>query len=184
VVSRDVNSVQIIQAYTAEKTVERSFLNHMTAVYKAEHFYFYTRAILIAFAIFAILLAIATVLWIGNTHVTRGDISAGELGQFLLYALLSASAMSSLAESWSDILKAAGASERLWQILDTQSEVISSPDTESLSNSDAVLKNQILLEKISFKNVNFSYSCGKGLTYPAAVGFPKSILLKIVSENI
>ncbi len=75
------------------------------------------RALLTAFAIFMVFGSVVIVLWVGAQDVLSGAITAGRLGQFLLYAVLAASALGELSQVWGEITQAAGAAERLFEIL-------------------------------------------------------------------
>ncbi|RZO83217.1 MAG: ATP-binding cassette domain-containing protein [Oceanococcus sp.] len=78
-----------------------------------------SRAILTFLAILLMFGAIVLVLWFGAQAVMDGRMSPGELGQFLLYALFTGGALAALSESWGEIQRAAGATERLIELLDT-----------------------------------------------------------------
>jgi ATP-binding cassette subfamily B protein len=77
------------------------------------------RAALTAVVIFLVFASIVAILWIGAKSVQSGAITAGTLSQFLLYSVLAASSLSELSQVWSDILSAAGAAERLGELLAT-----------------------------------------------------------------
>ncbi len=78
-----------------------------------------SRAILTFLAILLMFGAIVLVLWLGAQAVVDGRMTPGELGQFLLYALFTGGALAALSESWGEIQRAAGATERLIELLDT-----------------------------------------------------------------
>ena len=72
---------------------------------------------LTVFAIFMIFAAVVAVLWFGSRDVLAGAMSAGTLGQFLLYSVFAAGALGALSEVWGELSQAAGAAERLTELL-------------------------------------------------------------------
>jgi ATP-binding cassette subfamily B protein len=84
------------------------------------------RAVLTFFAIFTIFASVVMVLWFGSHDVLTGAMSAGSLGQFLLYSVFAAGALGALSEVWGELSQAAGAAERLTEIL-AESPAISAP---------------------------------------------------------
>jgi ATP-binding cassette subfamily B protein len=112
-----INAIQTVQAFTHEdidrrvyaEAVKRSF---DTAVRRVR-----TRSVMTALVIFLFAAGIVGVLWVGARSVIAGDMSNGELAQFVFYALLVASSVGALAEVMGEMQAAAGATERLVEIL-------------------------------------------------------------------
>jgi ATP-binding cassette subfamily B protein len=75
------------------------------------------RAVLTAFAIFLVFTSVVVVLWYGAQDVLAGRMTPGELSQFVLYAVFAAGALGELSQVWGEISQAAGAAERLFEIL-------------------------------------------------------------------
>src|SRR5690606_23352573 len=76
-----------------------------------------------ALVLFAILNAIAAVLWVGGQDVMQGDITAGELAAFLIYAMMVATSAGGLMDVWTSLQQAAGATERLFELLSVNSHL-------------------------------------------------------------
>ncbi len=108
-----------------------------------------SRAILTFLAILLMFGAIVLVLWFGAQAVIDGRMSPGELGQFLLYALFTGGALAALSESWGEIQRAAGATERLIELLDT-------PRALQVPHAPAILAHPLRGE-IRFEDVEFAY---------------------------
>ena len=109
----------------------------------------FARSFLTFFAIFTIFASVVAVLWFGSRDVLAGTLSPGTLGQFLLYSDFAAGALGALSEVWGELAQAAGAAERLTEIL---AEV---PAIAVPANPQALPKPaQGLLE---FRNVSFAY---------------------------
>jgi ATP-binding cassette subfamily B protein len=118
-----LNAVQTVQAFTLEQVntdrfdaaVEESF---GVAVRRTR-----TRSTLTALATMLIFGAITFVLWMGAHDVVRGEMTGGQLGQFLLYAGYVAIAAASLSEMWGEVQRAAGAMERLIELENAQPQI-------------------------------------------------------------
>ena len=75
------------------------------------------RSVLTFFAIFTIFSSVVAVLWFGSRDVLAGTMSPGTLGQFLIYSVFAAGALGALSEVWGELSQAAGAAERLTELL-------------------------------------------------------------------
>ncbi|MEM9206389.1 MAG: ATP-binding cassette domain-containing protein, partial [Pseudomonadota bacterium] len=107
------------------------------------------RSVLTAFGVFMVFTSVVGVLWIGARAVVTGDMTPGELGQFVLFAVFAAGALGELSQVWGEITLASGASERLAELLQMESDVPAPVNPVS-----------ILPEKrgsIAFNDVSFSY---------------------------
>jgi ATP-binding cassette subfamily B protein len=82
------------------------------------------RALLTMAVIVLVFGAITLVLWAGARHVLAGTLDAGVLGQFVLYAVFAAGSVAGLSEVWGDVLRAAGAMERLGELLDERADIV------------------------------------------------------------
>ncbi len=122
-----LNAIPVVQSYTAEgresarfdESTRNAFL---VAVRRSK-----ARAVLVAFIIIATSAALLWGLYEGTQAVMAGQITAGHLGQTVVYVIILASAFAVLGEVYGDLLRAAGATERLMELLDTHSP-IRSPD--------------------------------------------------------
>ncbi|HET7678659.1 MAG TPA: ABC transporter transmembrane domain-containing protein [Xanthobacteraceae bacterium] len=112
-----IGAVRVLQAFTNEPLAHRRFGAAVERAYAAAVESTRARAVLTAFAIFMVFGSVVVVLWVGAQDVLSGAITAGRLGQFLLYAVLAASALGELSQVWGEITQAAGAAERLFEIL-------------------------------------------------------------------
>ena len=99
-------------------------------------------------AIVLAFLVIVFVLWLGALEVTAGTMTAGELAQFVLYAVLTAGAIAALAEGWGDLQRAVGATERLVMLMEGDTSPPGADGVVSLGRSVS----------IEFKGVRFSYA--------------------------
>ena len=144
-----ISAMRTLQAFTNEKMVIGRFAKAVENAFAAARSSVFARAILTSFAIFMVFSSVVGVLWFGSNDVLSGTMSAGQLGQFLLYAVFAASSLGQLSEVWGELAQAAGATERLTEILD-EVPAIAAP------NNPVALPVPALGE-ISFENVVFHY---------------------------
>ncbi len=145
-----LNAIAIVQAFAQEvreamrfgDAVERAF---GTAIDRVR-----ARALLTVMAILLVFGAIVFVLWMGAHAVIEGRMSAGELGQFILYAAIVAGAIGALSEVLGDAQRAAGASERLLELLDERSP-IASPAAPQALPARAANGSALQLDQVSFR---------------------------------
>ncbi|RWF33844.1 MAG: ABC transporter, partial [Mesorhizobium sp.] len=115
--SEQIGAVRTLQAFTNETLVTGRFSAAVEAAFEAARGSVFARAFLTFFAIFMIFSSVVAVLWFGSRDVLSGTMSAGTLGQFLLYSVFAAGALGALSEVWGELAQAAGAAERLTEIL-------------------------------------------------------------------
>ena len=143
-----LNAIPVVQSYTAEgreaARFDQSSANAFdTAVRRSK-----ARSVLVAFIIIATSAALLWGLYQGTQAVLRGEISAGHLGQTVVYVIILASSTAVLGEVYGDLLRAAGASERLMELLHTTSP-ITSPSTPAIAPTPAA-GSAIVFEKVTF----------------------------------
>ncbi|MBZ9988761.1 ATP-binding cassette domain-containing protein [Mesorhizobium sp. BH1-1-5] len=147
--SEQIGAVRTLQAFTNEKLVTGRFAGAVDAAFEAARASVFARSFLTFFAIFMIFSSVVAVLWFGSRDVLAGTLSAGTLGQFLLYSVFAAGALGALSEVWSELSQAAGAAERLTEIL-AETPTIHRP-------VDPVALPATAKGAISFDEVSFSY---------------------------
>jgi len=118
-----VGAVRTLQAFTNELLATRRFGTAVDNAYEAARGATQARSILTAIAIFLIFASVVIVLWVGAQDVMTHSISAGRLGQFILYAVFAAGGLGQLSEVWGEIAQASGAAERLIEILDVEPQI-------------------------------------------------------------
>lgn len=150
-----LGSVRTLQAFTHEQISSNRYGSAVETAFTAARQAITARAALTGFAILVIGSSIVAVLWIGASDVFAGRISGGELSQFLLYSILAAGSLAALSEVWGELSQAAGAAERLSELLDIEPE-ISAPE-------NPVPLPEIPRGEIVFDDVSFAYRTGAGL---------------------
>ena len=118
-----LNAIPIVQGYAQEARETARYHAATEAAFDVARRRTRTRALLVAFIISATFGALLWGLYQGTQAVIRGDISAGHLGQTVVYVVLLVGSIAVLSEVWGDLLRAAGATERLMELLAAQSPV-------------------------------------------------------------
>ena len=144
-----LNAMPTVQSYTQEtretdRFTKSAHLSFLTAIRRAK-----VRALLTGVIITAVMGTIIFVLWLGARQVSEGVMTGGELASFVLYAAMVAGSVSTMAEVWGDIMRAAGATERLLELLHTKAAII-----EATKPLPLVKRSQA---DIRFNNVKFYY---------------------------
>ncbi len=147
--SESLGAIRTLQAFTNERFAGRRFAGAVEEAFGAALKAIRARALLTAFAMFVIASSVVTVLWVGASDVFNGRISAGELGQFLLYSIFAAGALGELSQVWGEISLAAGAAERLSELLRIEPEIAAPRDPKPLPKRVA--------GEVRFDQVGFSY---------------------------
>jgi ATP-binding cassette subfamily B protein len=120
-----LNAINVVQAFAHEDHEAKQFGNAVERAFVTAIDRVRARSVLTVTAILLIFGAIVFVLWLGAHAVMEGRMSAGELGQFVLYAAIIAGAIGALSETLGDAQRAAGASERLLELLAERSPIVS-----------------------------------------------------------
>ncbi len=141
--------IRTVQAYTQEARGRSRFAQAVETAFAAAQARMKMRAIMTVLVIFLIFSSIVGVLWIGAQEVLAGNLSGGSLGQFVLYAAFAAGALGEFSQVWGEVQLAAGAAERLTELLNVEPEI-------------APPENPKLLPKpvkgaLRFNEVSFSY---------------------------
>ncbi len=118
-----LNAVPVVQSYTQEQAEAKRFDAASEAAFETARSRTKVRSLLVAFIITATFGALLWGLYQGTQAVVAGKISAGHLGQTVVYVTLLVSSVAVLAEIWGEVLRAAGATERLVELLEARSPV-------------------------------------------------------------
>ncbi|WP_071692047.1 ABC transporter transmembrane domain-containing protein [Nioella sediminis] len=142
-------SVQTVQAFTNERPTAGEFDRVTEASFDAAKTRIRTRAVMTVIVILLIFSGVVGVLWIGARDVRGGGMSIGELIQFLIYAIMTAGAVGALSEIWGELQRAAGATERLVELLTGRDSVADPEQGRDLPQGGR--------GAIRFENVQFHY---------------------------
>jgi ATP-binding cassette subfamily B protein len=120
-----LNAIPVVQSYTAEDREAERFNGSTENAFRTAVRRTRARSVLVAFIIIATSAALLWGLYQGTQAVLRGDITAGHLGQTVVYVAILASATAVLGEVYGDLLRAAGATERLMELLHAPAAIVS-----------------------------------------------------------
>lgn len=148
-----LNAIPTVQSFTQEQyettrfqhTTEQSFI---TALKRTK-----VRALLTFIMVSAVLGTIIFVLWVGAKQVSAGSMTGGELAAFVLYALMVAGAVGTISQVWGDVMRAAGASERLMELLHAKAHITSPINAQKYETNASAQQGA----SISFNHVTFHY---------------------------
>ena len=147
-VSESFRHIKIVQAFNHQgadiaefgRVVERALAVALQRVW--------LRAVLVAVVMLLVFGAVATLLWVGGQDVLSGRTSPGDLAAFIFYAFIVAGSVGAISEVWSDLQRAAGATERLVELLESPSEIEDGP-IEALPSVQTL--------DLTVENVGFRY---------------------------
>ena len=142
-----LNAISIVQAFTLERLLSEQYREAVMTAFRVAVRRIRVRSLLTATAILFIFGAITFVLWLGTQSVLTGGMTAGQLGQFLLYAIFAAGSAAGLSEMWGEVQRAAGAMERLVELLQASPEIVAPPEPVAFP---AVSEGSIRFESVTF----------------------------------
>jgi ATP-binding cassette, subfamily B, bacterial len=148
--AENLSAVRTMQASTNEPTVIARFSGAVGAAFEAARSRLLARAGLTALVILLAVSGVVGILWYGAGLVVAGQMTGGTLGQFVLYALFAAGALAELSEVWGEVQQAAGAAERLTELLAVRSDIVSPASPRPLPEPSE--------GRIAFRNVTFAYA--------------------------
>ncbi|MFT4151043.1 MAG: ABC transporter transmembrane domain-containing protein [Paracoccaceae bacterium] len=144
-----LGAVQAVQAFTHEGQTRAAFADVTEKSYASAQARIGTRAVMTAVVIFLVFAGIVGVLWIGARDVRAGGMSGGELVQFVIYAVIAAGSVGALSEIWGELQRAAGATERLVELLEVTDTVQDPPRPTALPRPTR--------GEVEFRDVVFHY---------------------------
>jgi ATP-binding cassette subfamily B protein len=145
-----LNAIPVVQSYTAEERESARFSASTNSAFETAVRRSRARSVLVAFIIIATSAALLWGLYQGTQAVIAGRISAGDLGQTVMYVIILASAFAILGEVYGDLLRAAGATERLMELLGTRSPITSPANPAAAPVMSAG-------SAINFEAISFNY---------------------------
>jgi len=143
-----LNAIQTVQAFTLEALNSRRFDAAVEDSFRAAVQRTQVRSTLTAIATMLIFGGITFVLWVGAHAVIRGEMTGGQLSQFLLYAVYVAVAAASLSEMWGEVQRAAGAMERLVELQHAEPRIVAPANPVTLPVPG---RGEIRFDRVSFR---------------------------------
>ena len=149
-VSETLGQIKTVQAYNHQVQDERRFATTVEDAFDTARKRIFQRSWMITVVIVLVLGAVAVMLWVGGMDVIAGRITGGELAAFVFYSLIVGSAIGTLSEVIGELQRAAGAAERIAELLSSQN--IIQPPSIGLVTLPERIKGELQLQ-----NVHFSY---------------------------
>ncbi len=147
-IDETIHEIRIVQAYGHEAADRRDFGALIERGFDTALARIRNRATLVAAVLVLVFGAISLILWVGGHDVLAGRITPGQLSAFVFYAALVGGSVGALSESWGDLQRAAGATERLLELLDARPDVAVPPAPTPLP---ARPRGEIVFEGVNFR---------------------------------
>lgn len=153
--SETINAIQTVQSFTHEALDRNRFSEAVEATFRTALKRVRARSVMTALVIVLVFASIVGVLWIGAQAVIAKEMTGGELSAFILYAVIVASGLGALSEVWGEVQQAAGAVERIIELLSTDPHIKAPPSPSPLPAPRGEAK---------FENVTFEYPMRPGVS--------------------
>lgn len=131
-VGESLKNIKVLQAFNHQRRARKAFSDHVEAAFEVARRRITYRSWLTAVVLLLVMGAIASMLWVGGHDVIAGRITAGELTAFVFYAVMVAGSVGAISEVYSDLQRAAGATERLLELLHAENLIQSPADPVTL----------------------------------------------------
>ena len=149
-VGETIQQIKTVQAYNHQSHDNKQFSDHVETAFNVALRRIMMRSFLITIVITLVFGALAVMIWVGGQDVINGTMSAGELTAFVAYAVIVASAVGAISQVISELQRAAGAMERLMELLEAVNEIEAPEEPRQLNGNFKGL--------LTLKDVSFAYS--------------------------
>ncbi|MGI9439893.1 MAG: ABC transporter transmembrane domain-containing protein [Parvibaculales bacterium] len=184
-----IQAMQIVQSFTYEEQDRQLYGRAVEGSFDAAKLRILARSAMTAIVIVLVFAGVIGILYVGAQNVLAGDMTTGTLSQFILYAVLCAVSIAALSEVWGEVQLAAGATERLVEILHVQPEIKAPPNPRPMpAPRGAIAFENICFEYPTRPNIralnNFSLTIAPGETVAlvGASGAGKSTVFQLLSR--
>ena len=186
--SEVLGALQTVQAFTHETASRQTFDRVTEKSFELAAQRINTRVLMTMIVIYMIFSGVVGVLWIGVHDIRSNAISAGELAQFVIYAILVAGSASALSEIWGELQRAAGATERLVELLQAQDTVTEPKNPLDLSQP---LRGEIIFDDVHFRyparpdrlslsQINLTIKPGETVALVGPSGAGKTTIIQLI----
>ncbi len=183
-----LNAIPTVQAYTQEQRETKRFADRAEASFVTAIRRTRVRSALTALIITAVMGTIIFVLWIGANQVHAGSMTGGQLASFVLYAALVAGGVGTMAEVWGDVMRAAGATERLLELLHAQSTIaeaatpqpLPQPQQAAIRFEQVTFRYPARLQTAALDNITLDIAPGESVALVGPSGAGKTTLFQLL----
>ncbi|EJF78467.1 ABC transporter, permease/ATP-binding protein [Bartonella sp. DB5-6] len=186
--TEQVSAIRTVQAFTAEKLVSTRFSQLIERAFQTARASVILRSFFTGFAIFMVFSSVVAVLWIGSRDVLNGTMTGGTLGQFVLYAVFGASTFAQLSELGAELIQAAGAAERLAELLQEKPTILAPQNPLPLAQP---VRGALVFDQVNFtypsrpqekilRSLSFSVKEGETVAFVGASGAGKSTIFSLI----
>jgi ATP-binding cassette subfamily B protein len=187
-VGEAVKNIKMVQAFNHQKLDKQAFDGHVESAFTVAIGRINQRAWLSTTVITLVLGAVTAMLWVGGLDVLAGKISGGELAAFIFYAVMVAASVGAISEVYGDLQRAAGATERLLELLAAENLV---PTPEKPQSLPTAPQGYLQFENVGFSypsrpeqraidNLNLNISPGSSVALVGSSGAGKSTLVDLI----
>ncbi len=182
-----LQSIKIVQSYNREAQEVVGFNRDVEDAFSIARARIKQRAFLTGAAILLLLGGLISMMWSGGQDVINGRMTGGELGAFVFYAVMVGTAFATLSEVWGDLQRAAGAAERLIELLNESSNIVDD-GTTAPGNDQALCFKDVVFSYPSRPNtpalnaLNLTIAPGKSLALVGPSGAGKSTVFELLQR--
>lgn len=185
-----IQNIKVVQSYTHEQREQQAFAGEVERAFLVAKKRIKQRSYLIAIVIFLTFGAISGMLWVGGMDVLAGNISGGELGAFIFYAIMVAMSVATVAEVYGELQRAAGSATRLLALLEVSSDIKQpeQPTAVAPTHKWAIEFNQVDFfypsrpDSAALKNINLKVPTGKVVALVGPSGAGKTTLFELLQR--
>jgi ATP-binding cassette subfamily B protein len=185
-----IQHIRVVQSYTREQFESAAFDREVERAFEIARRRIWQRSLLICGAILLLFVGMSGMLWEGGQDVISGRMSGGELGAFVFYAIMVGTGLATISEVWGDLQRAAGAAERLVELINTHS-LIQDPPTPATVTINA--RPELRMEGIRFfyptrpataalDDLSLCIEAGKSLALVGPSGAGKSTVFELLQR--
>lgn len=183
-----LGNIKTVQAYNHQLLDKQRFNEFVDVAFHVAKQRNIQRGMLITIVIVLVLGAVGLMLWVGGLDVINGRITGGELAAFVFYSVITGSAVASISEIIGELQRAAGAAQRILELLNSHSEIMESaspkplpnPVQGSISIRDLSFSYASRLEEPAINKLNLDINAGETLALVGPSGAGKSTLFDLL----